>query len=142
MDYKEYKKMAEERGYRVYNTCGWLLLEKKIGDIKNEIKIKTDLKSSVHISFSEYDPDVFKATLDLLGMVKDDKEEQLIKKEYKTEDLIGLDYIESQIYEKARNKKYRDEYYYNLEDTLNDVFLMWLIKLMKAKEAKRIENEN
>lgn len=134
MEYKEYKKMVEERGYRVYTLHGWLLLEKKIGDIKNEIKIKTDLKSSVHISFSEYDPDVFKATLDLLGMVKDDKEEQLIKKEYKTEDLIGLDYIESQIYEKARNKKCRGEYYYNLEDTLNDVFLMWLIKLIKAKE--------
>lgn len=134
MDYKEYKKMVEEKGYTVYKTGGWLLLEKRIGNIENKIRIKTDLKSSVHISFSEYDPDVFKATLDLLGMVEDDKEEQLIKKEYKTEDLIGLDYIESQIYEKTRNKKYRGEYYYNLEDTLNDVFLMWLIKLIKAKE--------
>lgn len=134
MDYKKYKKIVEEKGYIVYNTCGWLLLEKITGNIKNKIKIKTDLKSSVHISFSEYDPDVFKATLELLGMVEDDKEEQLIKKEYKTEDLIGLDYIESQVDEKIKNKKYRGENYYNLEDTLNDVFLMWLIKLIKAKE--------
>lgn len=134
MEYKEYKKMVEERGYRVYTLHGWLLLEKKIGDIKNEIKIKTDLKSSVHISFSEYDPDVFKATLDLLGMVKDDKEEQLIKKEYNTADLTGLDYIESQVDDKTKNNRYRGEYYYNLEDTLNDVFLMWLIKLIKTKE--------
>ncbi len=29
MEYKEYKKMVEERGYRVYNVHGWLLLEKK-----------------------------------------------------------------------------------------------------------------
>ena len=130
MDYKEYKKMVEERGYRVYNVHGWLLLEKKIGDIKNEIKIKTDLKSSVHISFSDYDPDVFKATLDLLDMVKDDKEEQLIKKEYNTADLTGLDYIESQVDDKTKNNRYRGGYYYNLEDTLNDVFLMWLIKLI------------
>lgn len=134
MDYKKYKKIVEEKGYIVCNTCGWLLLEKITGNIKNKIKIKTDLKSSVHISFSEYDPDVFKATLELLGMVEDDKEEQLIKKEYKTEDLIGLDYIESQVDEKIKNKKYRGENYYNLEDTLNDVFLMWLIKLIKAKE--------
>ena len=134
MDYKEYKEIAEKRGYTILNIDNNVMLEKKIGDKANQIRFSTNSKVNLHVSFAEYDPDVFKATLDLLGMVKDDEEEQLIEKEYNTEDLIGLDYIESQKYEKTRNKKYRGEYYYNLEDALNDVFLMWLIKLMKAKE--------
>lgn len=140
MEYKEYKKMVEKRGYRVYNVHGWLLLEKKIGDIKNEIKIKTDLKSSVHISFSDYDPDVFKATLDLLGMVKDDEEEQLIEKEYNTEDLIGLDYIESQKYE--RGKRCRCEDYYTLEDSSGYDYFFKLAKLIETKYQEKSDTED
>ena len=136
MDYKEYKEIVKKRGYTMLNIDNHVMLEKKIGDKVNQIRFSTNSKINLHVSFAKYDPDVFYATLKFLGMAKGCKEDQLTLKEYNTEDLIGLDYIEFEKHELPKKQRYRNEGYYNLEDTLNDVFLMWLIKLMKAKERK------
>lgn len=137
MDYKEYKKIVEERGYTILNIDNHVMLEKKIGDKLNQIRFSTNSKINLHVSFAEYDPDVFYATLKFLDMDKGCKEDQLTLKEYKTEDLIGLDYIESQKYERARDKRCRCESYYNLEDTLgDDYFFKCLAKLIETKEGK------
>lgn len=135
MDYKEFKEIAEKRGYTILNIDNHVMLEKKVEDKANQIRFSTNSKVNLHVSFAEYDPDVFKATLDLLGMVKDDEEEQLIKREYNTEDLIGLDYIENQ-YDRARDKRCRCEDYSGYD------YFFKLAKLIETKDQEKTDTED